>query len=121
MTDRDRIGRKAEDLACDLLTREGYEILARRYRTRPGEIDVVGRSAGVLCFVEVRSRTRSAWSPEETISWQKNHRIEAAARQYIAEHSLFDEPARFDVVAVDWSGKAARVRLHRDAFEPTGD
>ena len=53
---RQSLGESGEDLACKELGRRGYEILARRYRSRFGEIDIVARSSETIVFVEVKTR-----------------------------------------------------------------
>ena len=53
---RQSLGKQGEELACRELRRRGYAILARRYRTRFGELDVIARDHGVLVFVEVKTR-----------------------------------------------------------------
>ena len=53
---RQSLGKLGEDLACAELSRRGYELLDRRYRTRFGEIDIVARHQGVIVFVEVKAR-----------------------------------------------------------------
>jgi putative endonuclease len=53
---RQSLGKQGEELACRELRRRGYAILARRYRTRFGELDVIARDQGVLVFVEVKTR-----------------------------------------------------------------
>ena len=50
------LGKTGEDLACAELTRRGYAILARRYRTRRGEIDIIARDGPTIVFVEVKAR-----------------------------------------------------------------
>ena len=53
---RQALGKTGEDLAVDELERRGYAILARRYRTRHGEIDIVARDGETTVFVEVKAR-----------------------------------------------------------------
>src|SRR6185295_16624585 len=50
------LGKTGEDLACRELTRRGYAILARRYRRRRGEIDIIARDGPTIVFVEVKAR-----------------------------------------------------------------
>jgi len=54
MAYRQTLGRRGEDLACALLEEQGYEIVARNWRCRRGEIDVVARDAACWVFVEVK-------------------------------------------------------------------
>jgi len=110
--DRHSLGRLGEDVACRELVRRGYAVLARRFRTRFGEIDIIARDGGTLVFVEVKARSGEGFGgPEAAVDRAKQRRIVAAAKAFIA-HTDADLPARFDVVA--WEGDD--VRLHRAAF-----
>jgi putative endonuclease len=94
-------GDRGEDRAAQFLERQGLAIVARNYRTRHGEIDLVAREGEVLVFVEVRVRADARYgSAAESIGWAKQRRICAAARFYLAR--LRSQPrCRFDVVALD--------------------
>jgi putative endonuclease len=78
-------GRRAETLAAIYLRCKGYRILARGYRTRSGEIDIIARRAHTLALVEVKYRPQrddAAWAITET----QKRRIERAASGYLAAH-----------------------------------
>ena len=106
-------GLAAEDAAARFLERNGLTILARNYRTRLGEIDLIARDGATLVFVEVRMRANErCGGGAESIGWRKRARIEAAARQYLA-HIRREPPCRFDVVTLD---RGVPVWL-RGAFE----
>ena len=94
-------GGDAEERAAAFLAAQGLVIVARNFRTRLGEIDLVAREGEVLVFVEVRLRTSERHGGAlQSITWRKQRRIQAAARQFLAR--LRREPAcRFDVVALD--------------------
>ena len=95
------LGISGENLACDALARQGYAILARRYRTRVGEIDIVARDGPTLVFVEVKTRTSEDFGiPAEAVTWRKQRRIATMARRYLSEHRLHGCLCRFDVVTV---------------------
>lgn len=116
---RQRLGRRAEALACRELRRRGYQILARRFRTRAGEIDIVARDGPVLVFVEVKARRGGGFgSPLEALTWWKRRRLAAMARWYLAAWGgQPDVPCRFDVVGVDTRERARpRIVLVRGAF-----
>lgn len=112
------LGKVGEDLACGELTRRGYAILARRYRTRFGEIDIVARHDSVLVFVEVKARRsrRHGGAVEAVTSW-KRRRLAAIALDYLARANRLDAPCRFDIVAIDGLG-TDRMEVHviADAF-----
>ena len=113
-TPAQRTGGEAEEAAARFLARNGLEIVARNYRTRLGEIDLVAREGATLVFVEVRMRSGTRFGgAAASIDHRKRARIEAAARQYLAR--LAREPAcRFDVVTLDGDNDASWLR---GAFE----
>lgn len=106
-------GDSAEALAASFLQRRGLKILARNYRCRFGEIDLVAESGPVLVFVEVRARRSEAFGgPAESITAAKRHRLVAAARHYLA--ATGERPARFDVVLM--RGEPPQIEWIADAF-----
>ncbi len=108
-----RTGEAAERNACLYLRENGYEIVARNWRTARGEIDIVARDGPTLVFVEVKSRAGSGFGgPEAAVHPAKQRRLVAAARSFLSETAC-TLPARFDVVAF-LDGVAT---LHRDAFQ----
>jgi putative endonuclease len=114
-------GRAAEEAAAAWLEARGYRVLARNHATRRGEVDLVCREGGVLCFVEVRSRSRRDYgSPAASITFAKARRVVSAASDWALRHGGLAQPMRFDVVAVDLSGAAPRFQLLRDAFDAEG-
>lgn len=111
-------GREGERLAARHLEKKGFRILDLNYRNRLGEIDIVAEDRGVLVFVEVRTLKASAGhTPEETIQWKKQQRLSRTALAYIQHKGLEALPARFDVIAVAFSGNRSKVRHIPDAFE----
>jgi putative endonuclease len=100
-SDRISLGKQGEELACTELERRGYEVLARRYRTRYGEIDIVARHGATLVFAEVKARVMTRFgAPEEAVTPSKQARVARMAAGYLMEHGGFNEPCRFDVVSV---------------------
>ncbi len=111
-------GKSAEDLACAELQRRGYVILARRYRTRGGEIDIVARDGATLVFVEVKARTDARCGhPLEAVTGWKQRRIAAMAADFLARRRLGEAPCRFDVVGITGAeGGPQDVEIVRAAF-----
>lgn len=120
--ERAAAGRDAESLVCGFLEKQGMRVVARNFRGRGGEIDIVARDGGVVVFVEVRFREGNACgAPEETVTPEKRRRIVSAARAYLATISPGEwKEARFDVAAVEGSGPSAAVRHYRNAFDAAG-
>lgn len=93
-------GISAESKACVYLIAKGYRILARRFRTPYGEIDIVARRRGLLAFVEVKARA-SLDDAAYSVTPQQQQRIVAAAQAWLMthpEHANFE--MRFDVVLI---------------------
>jgi putative endonuclease len=107
------IGGEAEEAAARFLAEQGLAIVARNYRTRFGEIDLVARDGATLVFVEVRLRSSQRFGGGAgSIDHRKRARIVSAARLYLAQLKR-EPPCRFDVVTLD---AGAPVWLRR-AFE----
>jgi len=100
-----RIGLAAENETARLLARQGWTVLAQRWRGGGGEIDLAALDGEVLVFIEVKLR-RSGGSPEEAVSPAKQARLRSAAEAFIAEFGLEARRARFDVAA--WDGGVLR-------------
>ena len=116
---RQQLGWHGESVACAALERLGYSILERRFRTRFGEIDIIGNDGGTVVFVEVKTKTDGSFSdPAESVTRQKQRRLTSMAEQYVAYQRLDNTPCRFDVVAIDFAMTPPRVTIYKDAFRP---
>ena len=115
---RQLIGRRGQDLAAHELERRGHRILARRYRTRFGEIDIVSEVDGLVVFVEVKARGSSRYgTAAEAVPIWKQRRIAAMALDYLAFTGRLNDTCRFDVVAIDGVGtRAERLAVIEGAF-----
>jgi putative endonuclease len=114
-----RAGAAAEDLACDYLSRRGLRCLARNFRCRVGEIDLVMREQHQLVIVEVRYRAAaSRVSPTQSITRDKQRRLARAAVFWLGKNPGFaDSPLRFDVVSVSGKLREAAITWERGAIE----
>jgi putative endonuclease len=94
-------GRRGERIACRFLLKQGFDVLARRYRSRSGELDIIAYEGDTLVFVEVKTRSsREFGEPWEFVDWQKQQILRRAAEDFIAEHDLGQYTYRFDIVSV---------------------
>jgi putative endonuclease len=115
---RQFLGKTGEDLACEELERRGYAILARRYRTRFGEIDIVARANGTIVFVEVKARAGDDYGGgAAAVTALKQRRIAQMAVDYLSRHKLHDRPCRFDVVTVDMKESGPEIVVYTHAFD----
>jgi putative endonuclease len=111
---RHELGLRAEDATARWLTRAGWEILARRWRTPDGELDLVGRDpAGVLVGVEVKlRRSARAGSAAEAVDRRRVHRLRMALVAYGRTSARSWPALRLDLVTVEPAGGSWRLRRH---------
>lgn len=115
---RQVLGKWGEDVACDELKRRGYAILARRYRTRMGEIDIVARHHDTLVVVEVKTRRDGRFGGgAAAVTWWKQRRLSQMALDFMVRHGLTSRPCRFDVVVVDREPDRVQVEVIANAFD----
>ena len=109
-----RAGKRAEDLCAALMRRAGLQVLARNWRCRHGEIDLIAMDGSTLVFAEVRLRRNPCFGgAAESVTAAKRARLVAAARLYLARRPESD--CRFDVLLLD-ALDGGRVQWLRDAF-----
>ncbi len=93
-------GHSAERMAALVLLLKGFRIVARRYRTRLGEIDLIARRGNLVLIVEVKAR-RSLEAAHLAVTPEAMHRIEAAADLWLQRQSDHARLSlRFDLIAV---------------------
>lgn len=110
-----RLGHGAENLAAWILRLKGWRILARRFRSGAGEVDLIARRGNVLAFVEVKAR-RSRTAALEAVSATARGRIIRAAQIFLMQNpEQADSIQRFDLMLIiPW-----RLPEHlTDAFRP---
>ncbi|MBN8762854.1 MAG: YraN family protein [Thiobacillus sp. 63-78] len=114
---RSLLGQTAEARAAAFLQARGLKLLARNWRCRFGEIDLIMRDGATLVFIEVRLRSRNDFGgAAASVTPAKQRKLLAAARQYLATLKTLP-PCRFDVVAL--SGDDAPDWI-RNAFDDMG-
>ncbi|MBT5046973.1 MAG: YraN family protein [Rhodospirillaceae bacterium] len=97
---RERAGRRAEDICAWYLRLKGYRVLARRFRTAVGEIDIIARRGPVVAMIEVKARSTNA-EAIGSVSARQRQRIARASLAFLQKNSeLADKDLRFDVMLV---------------------
>jgi putative endonuclease len=100
VSDKIQKGNEGENLAAEFLKRQGWEIIARNYRYRHAEIDLIIKRDDWTIFVEVKTRSSSSYGyPEEFVDDQKARKIFEAAEEYIYSTDWHGH-IRFDIVSV---------------------
>ncbi len=97
-----QIGDIGEDIATAYLLKKGYQIRARNYRVRAGEVDIVAADPnGEWVFVEVKSfKPRSMITGLDAVGFPKQKRLILAAKHYLLRHKAWEHTCRFDVIEV---------------------
>lgn len=114
------VGRRGERAALFYLRRSGFVVTASGWRTPKahGDLDLVAWENGVLCFVEVKTRTTRAVAPAEAaVDADKKRMLRKMAHHYMRQLPSRDAPVRFDIVSIYFEpGKATDFQHFRGAF-----
>jgi len=108
-------GRWAEHLTALSLLLTGHRILARNYRTKTGEVDIIAKRGNIVIFVEVKARTDLS-TAADAISIHQRRRIQRTAEHFLNQYPAFQAcDIRFDACLV-----TGFLRIHhlRDAWRP---
>lgn len=101
MNHNQKIGAIGEEIAADLLKRNGLVILARNFRCRYGEIDIVAKDHKTLVFIEVKTRKSLRFGrPEEAVDYRKRAKLRLLAALYLKDNVTQVTSYRFDVYAI---------------------
>ncbi len=116
-----RLGRRGEQLAARLLRELGLDILCRNYRGPHGELDLVAREGGVLCFVEVKPRRVSSrpGRPGAAVGTAKRRNLVRTAKRYLHRLGHPPIPHRYDIVEILFNrhnGGPVQATYHPHAF-----
>ena len=101
-----KIGNEGENIACEFLVQNEYEIIARNWRTRTGEIDIIAQKCEIIVFVEVKAIAHCTFDMiEGKINQKKQERILKTSKRFLLNHREYnDKFVRFDVIFVDMDG-----------------
>ena len=111
------IGDRGERLVAEYLRERGYALIASQFRCRFGEIDIIAKKEGVLCFVEVKLRSDLRFGlPRDFVTPAKQRRLRTAAAWYMTRNDP-ESRARFDVAEVYDDETPPRIEYIENAFE----
>lgn len=112
-----RLGERGERIACRLLGELAVEILARNYAGPHGELDIIARENGILCFIEVKTRHRLGLArPGAAVGAAKRQNLVHTAHQYLREIGRPLIPYRYDIIEVIHDSRLRDIRYNRNAF-----
>ncbi len=111
MSYQKKIGDLGEKLAKKFLIGKGYKIIQENFKVRKGEIDIIGRQGKKLVFIEVKTRTNSAFGyPEEALTYTKKQRIRRAALRYLLKTG-YNDPWQVELVAIELNQRLNRAEI----------
>jgi len=106
-----------EDTAAAFLANHGFRLIARNWRTRFGELDLVAMDGRTLVFVEVKARQRADFiDPALGVDYRKQVKLRRLATAFLAQMAPSFEGCRFDVVSVVAGEQPMRINHIIDAF-----
>ncbi|HEX2977538.1 MAG TPA: YraN family protein [Candidatus Babeliales bacterium] len=112
------VGHLGEHAVAQHLLSNNYTIVARNFRKKGGEIDIIAQKKDLIVFVEVKTRTSNYFALSEIIVPSKQRKIIVTARSYILENKLRDYILRFDLALVHQVGKIFKIEYIENAFQP---
>ena len=116
MTDKIKRGNEGEALATEFLKQKGFDILERNYRHKHSEIDLIVRRGNWLVFIEVKTRTSTAFGfPEEFVDYKKKKKILEGALEYMYAKD-WQGNVRYDIVAIHLERGYPQIQHFEDAF-----
>ena len=115
------IGSYGEDLAIDYLKNKGYTIVARNFRNRNGEIDLICKYLDIIIFIEVKSRYSYHFGlPRESVTYFKQKKIIYISKYFLYKYKLLNYNCRFDVIEIYFNknNNSYFIEHIKDAFRP---
>lgn len=119
--DKDTLGKLGEKYSLHYLKKKNYQIVAKNYRTRLGEIDIIARQTDEFVFVEVKTREENLrfGDPRDSVTVPKQNRIKKMAQVYLDKQTSKEwTKCRFDIIEVILSrtGDLKTINHIIDAF-----
>ena|SRR5690606_24330688 len=127
-TNKQKVGQKGEDLACQFLKENGYKIIGRNYRQKWGEIDIISRKGEKLYFFEVKTVTikenlvnheTDTYLPEDNVHQKKLDRLFRTIETYLSQNKVREQVEwQLDILAVylDGMGYLLKIDHLEDVF-----
>lgn len=116
------LGEAGEKFAEKFLIERGYKIIAKNFRIRSAEIDIIAERDEEIIFVEVKTRSNIRHGlPVEAVNLRKQKKIIEAAGVFLQDEKFCNRACRFDVIEVYSDGKKFTARHIENAFEVESD
>jgi putative endonuclease len=119
MSESHDLGQKGEELAVEHLTKSGFRIVARNWKSGRNEVDIIAENRDHIIFAEVKTRAEDFYlDPTHAVNREKQRSIILCADTYIKRYNISKE-CRFDVIIIIKKGDSFQVDHIEDAFYPT--
>ena len=116
MSKTNELGKLGEDLAVDFLQDKGYQIIARNWKYRRAEVDIIAEIDSFLVFVEVKTRSTTDFGlPQEFLKNPQIQRLITAADAFTTQFKRKEE-VRFDIVAISIKKSVPEIEHIEQAF-----
>lgn len=117
MYQRHILGKLGEDIACQYLKENNYEIRERNFECRQGEIDIIAKDKEEIVFIEVKTRTNNSYgNPIDSITYYKQKHIIKSVQYYLYKEKLEKSFVRIDVIEVYSRGEKYYVNHIKNAI-----
>ncbi len=118
MVQKKELGKRGEEIAIRFLKKKGYRIVERNYSCKMGEMDIIAKEKDTLVFIEVKTRTSTAFGPPQfAVNSSKQIQLSKVALHFLKEKGIGEIKARFDVVAILLSPHGEEIELIKNAFD----
>lgn len=121
LSDPKKLGRWGERQSEKYLARRGFSMIARNFRCKIGEIDLImSDDSGAIVFIEVKTRrSESLANAQDAVNFPKRQKLVNSAKYFVKQYDIKGRPLRFDVMAVVLGEKGpVEIRHYRNAFVP---
>lgn len=110
-------GKNGEEAALSFLLKKGHALLAKNYRYKRAEVDLITQAGKFIVFTEVKTRSNLNYGhPEEFVSKAKRRLMKQAAAAFLHSTGKMESPLRFDIVAISITHAGFEVYHIEDAF-----
>jgi putative endonuclease len=126
---RKKLGKIGEEIAAEFLKKKGYKILDRNYKfqipgdLQRGEIDIVAKKGGIICFVEVKTlkNPKIEIFPEDKINFSKKRKLIATAESWLFKNKIpLDSKWQIDVISIEIKKEKTKIFHFENAISDSG-
>lgn len=117
MAKHNETGIKGEEIAENFLQKKGYQILYRNWRYEKKEVDIIAEKDNLLIFIEVKTRSGTAFGfPEDAVTEKKQELLKLAAEEFLYRNTEYEQ-VRFDIISIIYKENTVKEIEHfEDAF-----